>query len=155
MTDSIEDKLKSMDLSLPPAAKPAGSYVPVVQTGSLLFVSGQIPMTPEGLQYVGKCGAGMSIEDAQAAAQLCALNILAQIKGTVGSLDKISRIVKVNGFVNSTPDFPDHPKVINGASDFFVSLFGEKGKHARAAVGVANLPFGVSVEVEAVVEVLP
>ncbi|MCF3935760.1 RidA family protein [Acuticoccus sp. M5D2P5] len=155
MTGTVEDKLKSLGVSLPPAAKPAGSYVPVVQSGNLLFISGQIPMGPDGLQYIGKCGAGMSVEDAQAAAKMCALNILGQVKGAVGSLDKVARIVKLNGFVNSTPDFPDHPKVINGASDFFVEVFGEKGQHARAAVGVANLPFGVAVEVEAIVEITP
>ncbi|XWN29557.1 MAG: RidA family protein [Devosia sp.] len=153
MTNTVEDRLAEMGLSLPAASAPAGSYVPVVQTGSLLFVSGQLPMGAGGLEHVGRCGENVSMEMAQDAARLCALNILAQVKVVVGDLEKINRIVKVNGFVNSTPDFGDHPKVINGASDLFAAALGDKGKHARAAVGVANLPFGAAVEVEAVVEI--
>lgn len=155
MADDIERALADKGITLPKPAAPAGSYLPVVRSGNLLFVAGQIPMGPDGLQYVGRCGEGMSIEDAQKAAQLCALNILAQIKAETGSLSSIVRIVRLGGFVNSTPAFGDHPKVINGASDFLVDLLGDKGRHARAAVGVANLPFGVSVEIEAVVEVAP
>ena len=154
MTD-IDTTLRDMGLSLPSATTPAGSYVPVVQTGNLLFVSGQIPVEADGTRHTGRCGEDVTVEVAQAAAQLCALNILAQVKAALGSLDRVARIVKVNGYVNSTPDFPDHPKVVNGASDLFVKLFGENGKHARAAIGVANLPFGVCVEVEAVVEIMP
>ena len=155
MPNDIEAALAAKGVTLPTPAAPAGSYVPVVQTGALLFISGQLPMTSDGLQYVGRCGENVSTEDAQKAAELCAINILAQVKATVGSLDKVVRIVKLGGFVNSTPAFGDHPKVINGASDFLVAIFGDKGRHARAAVGVANLPFGSSVEVEAVIEVAP
>jgi enamine deaminase RidA (YjgF/YER057c/UK114 family) len=152
MTD-VDAALASMGLSLPPASAPAGSYVPVVRSGNLLFVSGQIPVEADGTRHIGRCGEDASIEQAAAAARLCALNILAQVKGAIGSLDKVARVVKVNGYVNSTPGFGNHPKVVNGASDLFVALFGERGKHARAAIGVANLPFGVMVEVEAVIEV--
>lgn len=150
---AIEAKLETLGHPLPAASTPAGSYVPVAQSGNLLFVSGQIPMGPNGIEFQGKLGAGMALEDAQAAARLCALNILAQVKAHIGDLDNVSRIVRVGGFVNSTPDFPDHPKVVNGASEFFMAVFGDSGKHARAAVGVANLPFGVAVEVDAIVEV--
>lgn len=155
MADTIEAKLEAMGLTLPHAAPPAGSYVPTVRTGNLIFVAGQLPMGPDGPQYIGRCGEGMSLEDAQAAARLCALNVLAQVKAAVGDLAAVVRIVKLNGYVNSTAGFADHPKVINGASDLLVELLGEAGRHARAAVGVANLPFGAAVEIEAVVEVSP
>jgi enamine deaminase RidA (YjgF/YER057c/UK114 family) len=155
MSDTVEKAIEAMGLSLPAAAAPAGSYVPVVRTGNLLFVAGQIPMGPNGVEHVGRCGEDLDTESAQAAARLCALNILAQVKGEIGDFDNLVRIVKVNGYVNSTPAFRDHPKVINGASDLLVEVLGERGRHARAAVGVANLPFGVAVEVEAVVEVKP
>lgn len=153
MTDSIETALQARGLTLPEAAAPAGSYLPVVRTGSLLFVAGQLPMGPHGVEYVGRCGDDMSIADAQAAARLCALNILAQVKRELGSFDHLSRVVKLNGYVNSTPTFRDHPQVVNGASDLLVELLGDRGRHARAAVGVSNLPFGVAVEIEAVMEV--
>ncbi|UOM36114.1 RidA family protein [Acuticoccus sp. I52.16.1] len=149
----VEQKLAEMDLALPEAGAPAGSYVPTVRTGNLLFVSGQVSVDAEGTMIKGRCGETMGVEEGQAAAQRCALAILAHTKAAIGSLDKVSRIVKLNGFVNSSPAFGDHPKVINGASDLMLELFGDKGKHARAAVGVANLPFGVAVEVEAVIEV--
>lgn len=155
MADDIERALADKGITLPTPATPAGSYVPVVKSGNLLYVSGQLPMGPNGLEYVGRCGADISVEDAQKAAELCAINILAQVKGVTGSLGAIVRIVKLGGFVNSTPEFDAHPKVINGASDLLVALFGDKGRHSRAAVGVANLPFGASVEIEAVVEVTP
>ncbi|RAH98151.1 hypothetical protein DLJ53_25880 [Acuticoccus sediminis] len=149
----VEEKLAKMDLVLPEAGAPAGSYVPTVLTGNLLYVSGQISVDADGAMMKGRCGETIGVEEGQAAAQRCALAILAQVKAAVGSLDKVVRVVKLNGFVNSAPAFGDHPKVINGASDLMVELFGDKGKHARAAVGVANLPFGVAVEVEAVIEV--
>lgn len=155
MAGEIEAALAQHGITLPTPAAPAGSYMQVVQTGSLLFVSGQLPMGTDGLSFVGRCGEDISVEDAQSAAKLCAVNILAQVKATAGSLDKIVRVVKLNGYVNSTAQFRDHPKVVNGASDFLVAILGDKGRHARAAVGVANLPFGASVEVEAVVEVAP
>lgn len=153
MADDIERALADKGVTLPTPAAPAGSYVPVVKSGNLLYVAGQLPIGPDGLQYVGRLGENISIEDAQVAARMCALNILAQVKAATGSLDAIVRVVKLGGFVNSTADFGDHPKVINGASDFLVDLLGDKGRHARAAVGVANLPFGASVEIEAVIEV--
>lgn len=153
MSDSIEAALEARGMTLPKASAPAGSYLPAVRSGSLLFIAGQLPMGPHGVEYVGRCGDDMSVADGQAAARLCALNILAQVKGELGSFAAMSRIVKLNGYVNSTPSFRDHPQVINGASDLLVELLGDRGKHARAAVGVANLPFGVAVEIEAVVEV--
>ena len=151
----IDDKLAAMGLVLPEAAAPAGSYVPTVQTGTLLYVSGQVSMDPDGALIRGRCGETMGVEEASAAAARCALAILAQARAALGDLDRVRRVVKLNGYVNSTADFGDHPKVINGASDLMVSLFGDAGRHARAAVGAANLPFGAAVEVEAVLEVAP
>lgn len=155
MSERAEAALERLGLVLPPAAAPAGSYVPVVRTGTLLFVSGQLPLGPDGLEYVGRCGDTTSLADAQAAARLCALNILAHVKAAAGDLDRVLRLVKVNGYVNATADFTDHPKVVNGASDLFAEVLGARGRHARAAVGVASLPFGAPVEVEAIVEVAP
>lgn len=149
----IEAKLQEMGLTLPQAAAPAGSYVPTVRTGNLLYVSGQVSLDTDGKMITGRCGADLGVEEAQKAAQRCALAILAQAKAAVGDLQTIVRVVKLNGYVNSTPEFGDHPKVINGASDLMVALFGDQGRHARAAVGVANLPFGCAVEVEAILEV--
>lgn len=153
MAGETEAALAAMGVTLPQASAPAGSYTPVVRTGNLLFVSGQIPMGANGVEFVGRLGEDTSLEDGQAAAKLCAINILAQVKAAVGDLDRVTRVVKVTGFVNSAPQFRDQPKVVNGASDFLVAALGERGRHARAAVGVASLPFGVAVEVEAVVEV--
>lgn len=153
MTDKIAEKLAKDGVHLPQAAAPAGAYVPTVKSGDLLFVSGQIPMGANGIEFVGRCGAEFGIDEGHAAARLCAINILAQVKAAIGSLDKVKRCVRLGGFVNSTGDFGDHPKVINGASELMAEAFGDKGRHARAAVGVANLPFGVAVEVEAVFEV--
>jgi enamine deaminase RidA (YjgF/YER057c/UK114 family) len=155
MSDSVEKALEARGLSLPAASAPAGSYVPVVRTGNLLFVAGQIPMGPSGVEHIGRCGEDMTTEEGQAAARLCVLNVLAQVKAEIGDFDKLVRVVKLNGYVNSTPTFKDHPKVINGASDLLVEVLADRGRHARAAVGVANLPFGVAVEIEAVVEVTP
>lgn len=152
MAGVVEAALEADGVVLPTPTAPQGSYVPFVKTGNLVYISGQVPMGPNGVEFVGRCGDDKSIEDGQAAAKLCAINILAQVKAAIGDLDKIVRVVKVNGYVNATPDFRDHPKVINGASDFLVKVLGEKGKHARAAVGVAGLPSGVAVEVEAIVE---
>lgn len=149
---SIEDRLADMDISLPQASAPAANYVPFVISGNYLYISGQIPMGPDGIEYIGKLGENASVEDGQAAAKLCALNILAQAKSALGDLENIKRIVKLVAFVNSTPDFVDQPKVVNGASDFMVAAMGEKGSHARSAVGVAALPFGVAVEIEAIIE---
>lgn len=149
---SIEDRLAELNITLPEAAAPAANYVPFVTSGNHLYISGQIPMGANGLEYIGKLGDDTSVEDGQAAAQLCAVNILAQAKSALGDLEKIKRLVKLVGFVNSTPDFTDQPKIINGASDFMVAALGDKGPHARSAVGVAALPFGVAVEIEAIIE---
>jgi enamine deaminase RidA (YjgF/YER057c/UK114 family) len=148
----FEDKLKSLNIALPTPPKPAGSYVPVVASGNLVFVSGQIPMQDGKVVFTGKVPTEKSVEEAQKAARLCAINILAQLKANLGSLDKITRIVRVSGFVNSTPDFAEQPKVINAASDLFFEIFGENGKHSRIAVGVSSLPLNSTVEIDAVVE---
>ncbi|BBE71560.1 RidA family protein [Oharaeibacter diazotrophicus] len=153
MAGVVESLLAELGLALPAAPAPAANYVPVVQTGNLLFVSGQISRSPSGEEVAGKLGAGLTIEQGQRAAELCALNILAQVKAAVGDLDRIVRVVRLNGFVNSAPDFVDHPQVINGASNLMGKVLGERGKHSRCALGVAALPFGVAVEIDAVVEV--
>lgn len=153
MPGTIDARLAELGLELPNAPAPAANYVPYVQTGNLVFISGQVPNTGDGLLY-GKLGADASVEDGQEAAKVCALNLIAQMKAaTGGDLDRVKRVVKLLGMVNSTPDFPDHPKVVNGCSDVMVEVFGDKGRHARSAVGVANLPFGVAVEVEAIIEI--
>ena len=149
---TIEEKLDALGWELPSAPAPAANYEPFVRTGDLLFVSGQISNDAQGL-LVGKLGAGMSIEAGQAAARRCALNLLAQFKAATGDLERLARVVKLTGFVNSTDDFVEHPSVINGASDFLVELLGDRGRHARAAVGCSSLPLGVAVEIEAIFEV--
>jgi enamine deaminase RidA (YjgF/YER057c/UK114 family) len=152
----VEKKLAEMGLSLPPAPAPVANYVPVVQSGNLLFVSGHGPAEfKDGkFQYIrGKLGHDMTVEEGYAAAKQVTLNILQSIKGAIGDLDKVRRIIKMLGFVNCTEDFPDQPKVINGASDLLVALYGERGRHARSAVGMQQLPFGIAVEIEMVVEV--
>lgn len=153
MEKSADDALADLGLALPPVSAPAGSYQPVVQTGSVIYISGQIPMGANGPEYIGTCGDTATLEDGQSAARLCALNILAQAKAHLGDLERIARVVKLTGFVNATADFKDHPKVVNGASDLMVAVLGERGRHARAAVGMSSLPFGVAVEVEAIIEV--
>lgn len=154
MSNPIEEKLKELGIELPTPAKPAAAYVPYVQSGNLVFISGQIPMINGELQYVGKVGADFDLEDGQACASLCAINIIAQIKAACdGDLGRVARIVKLGGFVNCTPDFNEIPQVINGASNLIGEVFGGKGEHSRFAVGAVNLPFGVAVEVEAIVEI--
>jgi enamine deaminase RidA (YjgF/YER057c/UK114 family) len=145
MASEIEARLKSLGVELPPVPAPAANYVPFVISGRQIFVSGQIPVTPEGVKYVGKVGREISVEDGQKAAMICAINILAILKSAAGDLDKIGRIVKLVGFVNGAPDFIEPQKIVNGASDFLVAVLGEKGRHARSAIGVA-------VEVEAIAE---
>jgi len=152
MTDRIDRALQELGLTLPQAAAPIAAYVPVVEAGGLLHVSGQLPFR-DGTVVTGRLGDGVSLEDGQAAAQACALMVIAQVKAHLGNLQRVTRIVKLGVFVNSTADFTDHPKVANGASDLMVKLFGDNGKHARAAVGVAALPLGAAVEVDAIVEV--
>ena len=149
----VHQTLKDLHIELPEAPAPAANYVPFVRTGNLIFVSGQIAMDANGLVR-GKLGENMSLEDGQKAARLCALNLLAQLNAACGGdLNRVTRIVKLTGFVNSTPDFSQHPQVVNGASDLFAELFGDAGKHARAAVGSSSLPMGVAVEVEGIFEV--
>jgi len=152
MSGRIEARLKELGIALPAAAAPAANYVPFVATGNLVFVSGQLPFENGQLRHKGIVGAGVSVEDAQAAARLCALNLIAQVRTAVGDLDMVARVVKLGGFVASAPNFTDQSKVINGASDLMVEVFGDLGRHARAAVGVAALPLGVSVEIDGVFE---
>jgi len=154
MAGEVDARLKDLGITVPEAAAPVANYVGFVQSGNLVFVSGQVPLKDGKLQYQGKVGAEVSLEDAQAAAKLCAINIIAQLKAACGGdLDRVQRIVKLGGFVNSVPEYGDQPKVINGASDLMVAVFGDKGKHSRAAVSAGALPLGVAVEIDAVAEI--
>ena len=153
MAGNIEARLKELGITVPTPAAPLASYVPTVQTGSLLFVSGQVTLRDGKREFVGKLGREFATEQGNQAARLCALNIVAQLKAALGDLDRVKRIVKLTGFVNAVPDFTEQPQVVNGASDFLGEVFGDKGKHARSAVGVGSLPGGVACEVEAIVEV--
>ena len=154
MTDHIETALEAKGISLPKAAAPVASYVPAVEINGLLHISGQVSMA-NGQLITGRLGDDMSLEQGQEAAKACALMIAAQIKLAAGSLDRVDRIVKLGVFVNSTADYTDHPKVANGCSDMIEVIFGAAGKHARSAVGVAALPLGVAVEVDAIVALKP
>jgi len=150
----IDKRLGELGITLPAATKPVANYVPWVRTGNLLFLSGQVPIENGKVAYTGAVGGPVSLEDGAKAARICAINLISQIKDACGGdLDRVKRIVKLVGFVNATPEFGDHPKVINGASDLMVEVFGDKGRHARSAVASPSLPLGVSVEVEAIVEV--
>lgn len=153
MTNKTEARLAELGITLPDAAAPAANYVPFVKTGNQLFISGQLPMDSGAIAVTGKLGEGLQVEDGQKAAKLCAINLLAQAKAATGDLDKVVRLVKIVGFVNSTGDFTDQPKVINGASDFLVEAMGDSGRHARSAVSAASLPFGAAVEIEAIFEI--
>lgn len=153
MSQTIEARLADLGVTLPSPAAPAANYVPYVQSGNQLFISGQLPMGPDGLEHVGKVGDNLSVKDGKDAARLCAINLLAQAKAATGDLEKIVRLVKIVGFVNSTSDFAQQPQVINGASDFMVEVLGDKGRHARSAVSAASLPFGAGVEIEAIFEI--
>jgi len=149
----IETKLAELGVSLPDAPAPAANYVPYVIAGDMVYVSGQISANADGM-IKGKLGADMDAAAGAAAAQLCAVSLLAQLKAACGGeLDRLERVVKLVGFVNSTADFGDQPKVINGASDFMVAALGDKGRHARSAVSAASLPFGVAVEIEAIFQI--
>lgn len=150
---SVEEKLAELGLKLPPAPSPAGNYLPAVRTGNLLFVSGALAVKEGSVTHRGQVGAEQTVESAYEAAKIAALNTLAAIKGELGNLDSIKRVVMVNGFVNAVADFGESPKVINGASDLFAAVLGEKGKHARAAVAVAGLPLQSAVEIQVVIEV--
>ncbi len=153
MSQTIEARLADLGVTLPSPAAPAANYVPYVQSGNQLFISGQLPMGADGLEHVGKVGDNLSVKDGKDAARLCAINLLAQAKAATGDLEKIVRLVKIVGFVNSTSDFAQQPQVINGASDFMVEVLGDKGRHARSAVSAASLPFGAGVEIEAIFEI--
>ncbi len=147
----IEEKLKALGVTLPNPPTPAGSYVPAIKTGNLLFISGQIPMEDGKVVFTGKV-TNENIETAKKSAKMCAINLLAQMKRELGSLDKVTKIVRISGFINSDPEFYQHPKIINEASDLFFEIFGDKGKHSRIAVGVACLPLNAMTEIDAIVE---
>jgi enamine deaminase RidA (YjgF/YER057c/UK114 family) len=154
MAGMIESKLTELGLTLPALAAPIANYVGFVRTGDLLFVSGQLCLGADGkLVAKGKLGAEVSIEDGQKAARACAINLLAQIKAAVGDLDRVVRVVRLGGFISSVPSFLDGPKVMNGASDLMVTVFSDKGRHARTTIGVAVLPLDAAVEVEGLFEV--
>ena len=154
MAGTVESKLKELGVTLSPAPAPVANYVPYVRTGNLLVVSGQLCFDGDGkLAAVGQLGGGVSIDDGQKAARACAVNLLAQVKAALGDLDRVVRVVRLGGFINSVAGFRDGPKVMNGASDLMVAAFADKGKHARTTVGVAALPADAAVEVEGLFEV--
>lgn len=154
MASSIEKKLADLGITLPPPGAPGGNYVPFVVVGNLAFMAGQVAREAGKMKYTGKVGKDISIEQGQEAAKLCAVNLLAQLKEACGGdLDRVERCVRLGGFVNSPLDFYDHPKVINGASDLMVAALGERGQHARTAVGVSALPMDSAVEVEGIFQI--
>jgi len=154
MANAIDAKLSSMGITLPASVMPAANYVPYVVFGNLVSISGQLPMKDGKPQDIGKVGKDLTVEQAQGTARLCGINILSHLKAACdGDLSRVKRCVRLGVFVNSTEDFVDQPKVANGISDMIVGIFGDAGKHSRAAVGVSQLPFGVAVEVEALFEI--
>jgi enamine deaminase RidA (YjgF/YER057c/UK114 family) len=154
MAGIIEKKLTNLGITLPTPASPIANYVPFVRTGNLLVISGQLCFGADGkLVAKGQLGGGVSIEDGQKAGRACAVNLLAQLRAALGDLDKVRRVVRLGGFINSTPGFADGPKVMNGASDLMVEVFADKGRHARTTVGVAALPADAAIEVEGLFEV--
>ena len=154
MASKIDKRLAELGIALPEPASPVGSYVPYVNVGALVFISGQLPRAEGKLAFTGKVGRDVTVENGQAAARVCALNLLAHLKvACAGNLDRVVRCVRMSGFVNSDPEFKDHPQVVNGASDLMHEVFGESGRHARTAVGVAALPANAAVEVEAIFEI--
>ena len=153
MSGTIEARLAELGITLPDAPNPVANYVPYAISGNLLFISGQISKGADGKIVTGALGQEVDVETGQAAARLCALNILAQAKAALGNLDRIAQVVRLTGFVNATPAFTDHPKVVNGASDLMVEVLGDKGRHTRAAVGVSSLPLGSAVEVDATIAI--
>jgi enamine deaminase RidA (YjgF/YER057c/UK114 family) len=151
---TIASRLEELEITLPTPAKPVANYVAYTVSGNLVFISGQVPYGPDGLEYQGKVGADLTTEDGVAAARLCAINILAQLRAALdGDLERVVRCLKLGGFVNAVPDFADHPAVVNGASNLMVEVLGDRGRHARFAVGAASLPLNVAVEVDAIFEV--
>lgn len=152
-TGTIEARLAELGLTLPEAPSPVANYVPYAVSGNLLFISGQISKAIDGTIVTGALGTGVSLEEGQRAARHCALNVLAQAKAALGSLDRIGQVLRLTGFVNAAPAFADHPKVVNGASDLMVEVLGDKGRHTRAAVGVSSLPLNAAVEVDAILAI--
>lgn len=153
MTGLIDARLKELTITLPEPPKPVASYVPYVVSGKQVVISGQLPMDGGNLRYVGIVGKDLTVDDAKSAARLCAVNVLAQLKAAAdGDLDTVARCIRLAVFVNAVPGFAEHPEVANGASDLMLEVFGEAGKHARAAVGAGSLPRNVAVEIEAVFE---
>ncbi len=150
---SAEQRLRERGIELPRSNAPVANYVPAVRTGNLVYLAGTGPFRPDGTLATGKVGKDVSVEEAYQHARLTGLVLLSALRGAVGSLDAVTRVVKVLGMVNAVPEFTDHPKVINGCSDLFVEVFGDRGRHARSAVGMASLPFGITVEIEAIFEV--
>jgi enamine deaminase RidA (YjgF/YER057c/UK114 family) len=155
MNGKVEARLASLGIALPEAPNPVANYLPSVLAGNLLFISGQISKAADGSLAKGRLGAELTIEQGRDAARLSALAILAQAKAAVGDLDRIKQVVRLTGFVNATPEFVDHPQVINGASDLMVEVLGDKGRHTRAAVGVSSLPMGCAVEIDAILLIGP
>ncbi len=154
MAGTIDQRLAELAIVLPQAAVPVANYLPFVVTGNLVFVAGQLPTWNGKIKYPGKLGENLSLDEGCQAARLCALNLIAQVReAAAGDLDRVRRVVKLTGFVNATADFSDQPKVINGASELMADVFGEIGRHARAAVGCSSLPLGVAVEVDGIFEV--
>jgi len=153
MSETAEARLAALGVVLPSPAAPVANYVPAVESRGMLYISGQLPMGPDGLAFAGKVGREVSAEDARAAARLCAINVLAQARAALGDLERIARIAKLTGFVNAAHDFRDHGKIMNGASDFLVEVLGDRGRHARSSVGMGSLPLDAAVEVEAIIEI--
>ena len=153
MAENIEARLQELGIELPEAAAPVANYLPYVINGKQLWVAGQVPFWNGEIKFSGVVGQNVSVDDAVEAARICALNILAQTKAAIGDLDRIAQVIKLGGFVNGAPNFTDHPKVINGASDLLVQVLGDKGLHARSAVGAGGLPLNVPVEVDAVIAI--
>ncbi len=155
MNGKVEARLAALGLTLPAAPNPVANYVPTFLAGNLLFISGQISKAADGTVIKGRLGAELTLEQGREAARASALALLAQAKAAIGDLDRIGQVVKLTGFVAATPDFADHPQVVNGASDLMVEVLGEAGRHTRAAVGVASLPMGCAVEVDAILLIGP
>lgn len=155
MPQTPQQRLKALGLTLPAAPQPLANYVPALLSGDLLFVSGQISRAADGGVLAGTLGAGLGVAQGQEAARACALAILAQAQAALGSLERIEAIVRITGYVAAAPGFTEHPQVVNGASDLLVAVLGDKGRHTRAAIGVASLPAGAAVEIDAIIKVVP
>lgn len=151
MTENVEARLATLGIALPDAPSPVANYVPYSLAGNMLFISGQVSKAGDGTLAKGQLGGGVSVEEGREAARLCALNILAQARAALGSLDRVAQVIRLTAFVNAAPSFTDHPQVVNGASDLMVEVLGDKGRHTRVAVGVSSLPLGCAVEIDATI----